>query len=45
MNLLNLVQNLIIVSTPRLMHSSINSVVSDRRIARWMHDSRAANCE
>jgi hypothetical protein len=45
MNLLNLVQNLIIVSALCVMHSFINSLISDRWVTRWIYDSRAANCE
>ncbi len=45
MNLLNLVQNLIIVSAMCFIHSFINRLFSDRWVTRWIHDSRAANCE
>jgi hypothetical protein len=45
MNLLNLVQNLIIVSTLCVMHSFVNSPVSDCWVTGWIHDSRAANRE
>lgn len=44
MNLLNLVQNLIIVSELRVMRSFINSLVSVRWVTRWMYDSCTANC-
>ena len=43
MNLLNLVQNLIIVSTLCVMHSFANSLVSDRWVTGWINDSRATN--
>jgi hypothetical protein len=43
MNLLNLVQNLIIVSTLCVMHSFVNSLVSDRWVTGWINDSRATN--
>jgi hypothetical protein len=43
MNLLNLVQNLIIVSTLCVMHSFVNSLVSDRWVTGWINDSGATN--
>jgi hypothetical protein len=45
MNLLNLVQSFIIVSILCVMHAIINSLVLDRWVTRWIHDSRAENCE
>ena len=45
MNLLNLVQNLIIVSTLFATNSFVNSPFSDGWITCWIHDSRTPNRE
>ena len=45
MNMLNLVQNLIIVSALCVMHSFVNSLVSDSWVAGRVDDSRAPNRE
>jgi hypothetical protein len=45
MNLLNLVQNLIIVSTASVGRAFVNSLVSDRRVTGRIYDSRATGCK